>query len=97
MKLPSLMIFLNRQGRFCFYSYNFGGVIMKETNKKNGRYGIHGGQYIPEVLMREVLQLEKEYEFYKKNIRMAKSYGFNTIRFHSVVPPEECFRAADER
>ena len=66
MKLPSLMIFLNRQGRFCFYSYNFGGVIMKKTNKKNGRYGIHGGQYIPEVLMREVLQLEKEYEFYKK-------------------------------
>lgn len=37
-----------------------------------------------------------EYEFYKKNIRMAKSYGFNTIRFHSVVPSEECFRAADE-
>ncbi len=37
-----------------------------------------------------------EYEFYKKNIKMAKSYGFNTIRFHSVVPPEECFRAADE-
>lgn len=37
-----------------------------------------------------------EYEFYKKNIMMAKSYGFNTIRFHSVVPPEECFRAADE-
>lgn len=37
-----------------------------------------------------------EYEFYKKNILMAKSYGFNTIRFHSVVPPEACFRAADE-
>ena len=37
-----------------------------------------------------------EYEFYKKNIRMAKSYGFNTIRFHSVIPSEECFRAADE-
>lgn len=37
-----------------------------------------------------------EYEFYKKNIRMAKSYGFNAIRFHSVIPPEECFRAADE-
>ncbi len=36
------------------------------------------------------------YEFYKKNILMAKSYGFNTIRFHSVIPPEECFRAADE-
>ena len=37
-----------------------------------------------------------EYEFYKKNILMAKSYGFNTIRFHSVIPPEECFRAADD-
>ncbi len=37
-----------------------------------------------------------EYEFYKKNIEMSKSYGFNTIRFHSVIPPEECFRAADE-
>ncbi len=37
-----------------------------------------------------------EYEYYKKNITMAKSYGFNTIRFHSVVPTEECFRAADE-
>jgi len=37
-----------------------------------------------------------DFEFYRKNIRMAKSYGFNTIRFHSVIPPEECFRAADE-
>ncbi len=37
-----------------------------------------------------------EYEFYKKNILMAKSYGYNTIRFHSVVPSEECFRAADD-
>lgn len=36
------------------------------------------------------------YDFYRKNIKMAKSYGFNTIRFHSVIPPEECFRAADE-
>lgn len=37
-----------------------------------------------------------EYEFYKKNILAAKSYGFNAIRFHSVIPPEACFRAADE-
>ena len=38
----------------------------------------------------------EEYDFYKKNILMAKEYGFNTIRFHSVVPSEACFRAADE-
>ena len=37
-----------------------------------------------------------EFEFYKKNIMMAKEYGFNTIRFHTTVPSEECFRAADE-
>ena len=37
-----------------------------------------------------------EYDFYKKNILMAKSYGYNTIRFHSVIPPEACFRAAYE-
>jgi len=34
-------------------------------------------------------------EYYAKNIRMAKAYGFNLVRFHSQVPPEECFRAAD--
>ena len=34
-------------------------------------------------------------EYYAKNIRMAKRYGFNFIRFHSRVPPVECFRAAD--
>lgn len=32
-----------------------------------GRYGIHGGQYIPETLMNELLILEKNYEFYKNN------------------------------
>jgi len=32
-----------------------------------GRYGIHGGQYIPESLMDEVLKLEKAYEFYKND------------------------------
>ena len=32
-----------------------------------GRYGIHGGQYVPETIMSEVLKLEKEYEFYKKD------------------------------
>ena len=32
-----------------------------------GRYGVHGGQYIPETLMDEVLKLEKAYEFYKND------------------------------
>ncbi len=30
-----------------------------------GRFGIHGGQYIPETLMNAVLELEEAYDFYK--------------------------------
>ena len=33
----------------------------------DGRYGIFGGQYIPETLMNEVLNLEKTYEKFKKD------------------------------
>ncbi|MDO4331145.1 MAG: tryptophan synthase subunit beta [Eubacteriales bacterium] len=33
----------------------------------NGRFGIHGGQYIPETLMNEVIHLEEQYEHYKND------------------------------
>ena len=32
---------------------------------KKGRFGLHGGQYIPETLMNAVLDLEKAYNHYK--------------------------------
>lgn len=32
-----------------------------------GRFGIHGGQYIPETLMSEIIHLEEQYEFFKKD------------------------------
>ena len=32
-----------------------------------GRYGVHGGQYIPETLMNEIIKLEESYEYYKNN------------------------------
>lgn len=32
-----------------------------------GRYGIHGGQYISETLMNELIRLEESYEFYKND------------------------------
>lgn len=32
-----------------------------------GRYGIHGGQYVPETLMNELLHLEECYEKYKRD------------------------------
>ncbi len=39
----------------------------KEESKmtKKGRFGVHGGQYIPETLMNAVIELEKAYEHYK--------------------------------
>lgn len=36
------------------------------TNE-NGRFGIHGGQYIPETLMNAVIELEEAYNFYKND------------------------------
>mgnify|MGYP000763592645 CR=1 FL=1 len=30
----------------------------------NGRFGIHGGQYIPETLMNAVKELEEAYNYY---------------------------------
>lgn len=30
-----------------------------------GRFGIHGGQYVPETLMNELIKLEEAYNFYK--------------------------------
>lgn len=32
-----------------------------------GRFGIHGGQYIPETLMNAVLELEEAYNYYKED------------------------------
>jgi len=37
-----------------------------------------------------------DYEAACKNIRQAKKYGFNLVRFHSTVPSEDFVRAADE-
>lgn len=36
------------------------------TNSK-GRFGVHGGQYIPETLMNAVLELEQAYEHFKND------------------------------
>lgn len=36
-------------------------------SQAKGRFGIHGGQYIPETLMNAVIELEEAYEYYKKD------------------------------
>lgn len=38
------------------------------TNQ-NGRFGVHGGQYIPETLMNAVIELEEAYNKYKNDLQ----------------------------
>ena len=40
--------------------------------EKNGRFGRYGGQYIPEVLMEEVNNLAKSYEYYRNDPEFIK-------------------------
>ncbi|MCL2444485.1 MAG: tryptophan synthase subunit beta, partial [Treponema sp.] len=40
---------------------------MNNKNKFTGRFGEYGGQYIPETLMNEIINLEKAYNHYKEN------------------------------
>jgi hypothetical protein len=35
-------------------------------------------------------------EIYRKRLQLAKSFGFNAVRFHSMTPMREFFEAADE-
>ncbi|MBR5636402.1 MAG: tryptophan synthase subunit beta [Pseudobutyrivibrio sp.] len=39
----------------------------KKVSKTTGRFGIHGGQYIPETLMNAVNELEEAYNHYKND------------------------------
>lgn len=42
----------------------------EERSMSKGRFGIHGGQYIPETLMNAVLELEEAYNHYKEEERV---------------------------
>jgi tryptophan synthase beta chain len=44
----------------------------EDKSMNNGRYGIYGGQYIPEILMNELLKLENQYNFYKNDPKFKK-------------------------
>ena len=39
---------------------------------RKGRFGIHGGQYIPETLMNAVIELEKAYEYFREDPEFVK-------------------------
>ncbi|MBS6560778.1 MAG: tryptophan synthase subunit beta [Clostridiales bacterium] len=46
--------------------------IVRRENMRKGRFGIHGGQYIPETLMNAIQELENAYEYYKEDEKFQK-------------------------
>lgn len=42
----------------------------------NGKYGEFGGQYVPETLMREIINLERSYNFYKNDEKFNQELDF---------------------
>ncbi|NSW90988.1 MAG: tryptophan synthase subunit beta [Firmicutes bacterium] len=44
--------------------------------EKKGRFGIFGGQYVPETLMNALIELEHEYEKYKNDTRFKEELDF---------------------
>ena len=58
----------------------------------NGRFGIHGGQYIPETLMNAVIELEKAYEHYKNDPEFVKE--LNELLANYAGRPSRLYYAA---
>lgn len=59
---------------------------------QQGRFGVHGGQYIPETLMNAVIELEKAYEHYKKDPVFMKE--FEDLLHEYVGRPSGLYYAA---
>ncbi|EET59817.1 tryptophan synthase, beta subunit [Marvinbryantia formatexigens DSM 14469] len=55
------------EGRTADCRYGRQYEIEGEKQMSAGRFGIHGGQYIPETLMNAVLELEDAYNYYKND------------------------------
>ena len=48
--------------------------IVRRENMRKGRFGIHGGQYIPEKLMNAIKELETAFEYYKDDEEFQKDF-----------------------
>ena len=53
-----------------------------------GRFGVHGGQYMPETLMNAVIELEEAYNHYKNDPEFNAELTelLNKLRRPSVAP-----------
>ena len=60
--------------------------------QQKGRFGIHGGQYIPETLMTAVIELEKAYNHYKEDPAFLEE--LNTLLNEYAGRPSRLYFAA---
>lgn len=58
----------------------------------NGRFGVHGGQYIPETLMNAVIELEQAYEHFKNDPAFVEE--FENLLHEYVGRPSGLYYAA---
>ena len=58
---------------------------------KKGRYGIYGGQYIPETLMNAIIELEAAYNHYKKDESFIRE--FNSLLAEYAGRPSRLYYA----
>jgi tryptophan synthase beta chain len=58
----------------------------------NGRFGVHGGQYIPETLMNAVIELEEAYNHYKEDPEFRKE--FQDLLYNYVGRPSRLYYAS---
>ena len=56
-----------------------------------GRFGIYGGQYIPEILMNSIIELEAAYEYYKTDKKFNDE--LNTLLANYAGRPSELYYA----
>ena len=80
-----------------------GTFAFRKIKSENGRFYLNGKRIFIRGYIRGATAHEHsdncglgEKEFYRKNIRAAKRFGFNFVRFHSYIPSEKFFEVADE-
>ena len=56
-------------------------------SQSKGRFGVHGGQYIPETLMNAVIELEEAYNHYKNDPQFNQELTTSDQSKRWPVPP----------
>lgn len=80
-----------------------GAFAFRKIKSENGGFYLNGKRIFIRGYIRGATAHEHsdncklgEKEFYRKNIRAAKKFGFNLVRFHSYIPSDKFFEVADE-